>query len=75
MEPRHCSLEHAAGRNKLCPGDTCPFWTDGHCAVAPYWADFGNDPHLVELLLGLRDDLARQEPRRVLRAIHPPGLA
>jgi hypothetical protein len=74
MEPHHCFLEHAVGRVKACPGDTCPFWADDHCAVAPYWADFASDPHLAQLLLGLRDDLAGTDPRRVLRAFHPPGL-
>jgi hypothetical protein len=75
MERLHCHLEHAAGRDKPCPGDTCPFWTDDRCVIAPLKADLGHNPELVELLLGLRGTLAGHDPRSVFRLIHPPGLA
>jgi hypothetical protein len=74
MEQRICQLEFAAGHRRSCPGDTCPFWVDDRCVVAPLWADFGANPDLVELLMGLRRGLEERDPRRALRTFHPPGL-
>jgi hypothetical protein len=78
MELRICQLEYSAGRTRRCPGDTCPYWvgwvSEG-CAVSRYWADFGSDPELTELLLDLRERLASRDSRRAFRQFHPPGLA
>ena len=38
-----CPLDYAAGLAMRCPGDTCPFWVDDHCAVARRWESFGSD--------------------------------
>jgi hypothetical protein len=75
METRLCQLDYAAGLHKKCPGDTCPFWADDRCAIAPYWEDFATDSRLVEILSRLRSDLAGRDPFRVVRQFHPPGLA
>ena len=75
MEQRICQLDYAAGRARRCPGDTCPLWTDDGCAVSGYWADFGSDPKLTELLLEIRERLGRQDQRPAFRRFHPPGLA
>jgi hypothetical protein len=75
MEPRLCQLTYAVGRSQRCPGETCPFWADDHCAVSPLWPDLAGDAHLAELMLEVRDDLARLSPHRTFRLFHPPGLA
>ena len=75
MDTRLCQLEYAAGRVKRCPGDTCPFWVDDHCAATRYWEDFGTDSQLTKLLRELRADLAGRDSQRALRQLHPPGLA
>jgi hypothetical protein len=75
MEPRLCQLTYAVGRSERCTGEICPFWADTFCAVSPLWADVADNPHLAELMLDLRDDLARLDPHRTFRLFHPPGLA
>lgn len=70
-----CQLDYAAGCVRRCPGDTCPFWVDDHCAVAGHWEDFGSNAELAKLLTDVRSDLARRNPSRALRQFHPPGLA
>jgi hypothetical protein len=75
MERRICQLDYAAGRARRCPGDTCPFWTDDGCAVSGYWADFGSNQKLTDLLLDLRERLGRRDQRPAFRRFHPPGLA
>jgi hypothetical protein len=75
MEPRMCQLDYAAGQTRRCPGDTCPYWADDECAVGSHWAAFADNRELMELLLDLRERLARRDPRRALRQFHPPGLA
>ena len=75
MEPRLCQLDYAAGRSEHCPGETCPFWKDGECAVAPLLADFTNNACLVTHFVGLRAALASRRPNGALREFHPPGLA
>ena len=75
MEQRICQLDFAAGQRKACPGDTCPFWVDDHCVVAPLWADFGGNRDLVDLLKGIRTGLEERDPSHALRTFHPPGLA
>ena len=75
MEPRLCQLTYAVGRSERCPGETCPLWADDHCAVSPLWAELADDPHLAELMLDVRADLARLSPHRTFRLFHPPGLA
>lgn len=69
-----CQLDYAAGQVRRCPGDTCPFWVDDHCAVAGHWEDFGSNAELAELLIDLRFDLAHRDPRRAYSQVHPPGL-
>lgn len=75
MEPHLCQLDAAGGRFEPCSGETCPFWKDDRCTVAPLRADFARNPCLVTHFLGLRAALARQEPAHVSRHFHPPGLA
>jgi hypothetical protein len=74
MEQRLCQLDFAAGRRKACPGDTCPFWVDDHCVVAPFWSEFGGSPNVAHLLTSIRTGLEERDPHRALRAMHPPGL-
>jgi hypothetical protein len=75
MEPGICQLTYEVGRSERCPGESCPFWADDHCAIGRLWADFAGDRHLAELLLEARAELARSSPRRMFRLFHPPGLA
>jgi hypothetical protein len=75
MEPHLCRLDAAAGRFEPCPGDTCPFWEDEQCVIAPVSPDFARNPCLVTFLVGLRAALARRQPGRAFRQFHPPGLA
>jgi hypothetical protein len=70
-----CQLDHAVGRRRACPGEPCAFWVDDHCAVAPFWSDFEDNPEVAEILSGLRTDLENRDRRSVLRTFHPPGLA
>ena len=70
-----CSLDYAAGLVKRCPGDTCPFWVDDHCAIAGRWESFGSNEELTWLLRDLRSELAGRDPSYMLRRVHPPGLA
>lgn len=74
MEQPICQLEYAAGRRKVCPGDTCSFWVDDHCVVSPLLSDLGSNPELVELLTDIRTGLAQRDPHHALRVFHPPGL-
>ena len=74
MEQPICQLEYAAGRRKVCPGDTCCFWVDDHCVITPLWSDLGSNPALVELLTDMRADLEQRDPHHALRVFHPPGL-
>ncbi len=53
-----CRLQLAVGRHETCPGDACPFWQGGVCAVAGLRADVEPRPELAELLLDLRGRLA-----------------
>jgi hypothetical protein len=75
MRPHLCQLDAAAGRSEPCPGDTCPFWKDEQCLIAPLQADLARNACLVTYFLGLRASLARQVPAGPLREFHPPGLA
>ena len=70
-----CQLDHEAGRAERCPGETCPFWMDDACAIAPLRADLAGNPCLVTHFLGLRAALARMQPAYGFRQFHPPGLA
>ena len=70
-----CQLDFAAGHSRRCPGDTCPFWVNDHCAVLKHWEDFGSNAELAELLTDLRTDLARRSPSHAFRQLHPPGFA
>jgi hypothetical protein len=36
---RLCVLALRAGRRDLCPGDACPLWEDGGCALERMSAD------------------------------------
>ena len=71
----YCPLDYAAGLVKRCPGDTCPFWVDDHCAIARRWEYFGSDDELAQLLRDLRSDLKGRDPSRAVRQFHPPGVA
>jgi hypothetical protein len=70
-----CQLDYAAGQVRRCPGDTCPFWVDDHCAVAGLWQDFGSDERLTKILTDLRSDLAGRNVNGAVRQFHPPGIA
>ena len=58
-----CDLQLAAGRVEPCPEAGCPFWDDGECVVAGLRPDFEHDPELTQVLLSLRNRLARPEHR------------
>jgi hypothetical protein len=60
---RLCHLQGAAGRVEVCPEAGCPFWDQGACVIAGLRPDFEHDPELVQMLLSLRDRLARPEQR------------
>jgi hypothetical protein len=75
LERRIRQLEHAAGRTRRCPGDTCSFWADKDCAVSRHWADFAGSRELTDLLLDLRERLGHRDSRCAFREFHPPGLA
>jgi hypothetical protein len=36
---RLCALALRAGREELCPGDECPLWENGSCALERLTAD------------------------------------
>lgn len=52
--PIPCRLQMAAGRYERCPGERCPFWSDGECVVAGLNADLECNPDLAHLRLELR---------------------
>jgi hypothetical protein len=68
-EPFPCTLQLAVGRHETCPGDVCPFWQDGACAVAALRADVELHPELAELLLDLRGGLADTDGWSVLKRL------
>lgn len=53
-----CRLQLAAGRYERCPGERCPFWSDGECVVAGLNADLECNTELAHLLLRLRARIA-----------------
>lgn len=61
-----CRLEHAVGIDGICPEEACPFWEpggaalEGRCAVEG--VDFGRDPDVAQLLLGIRRRLEESKP-------------
>ena len=75
MRRSMCQLDHAVGLRRVCPGDTCAFWVDDHCAVARYWSEFEDNPDLAGVLTDLRTELESSDRRSFLRMFHPPGLA
>jgi len=56
-ERRLCDLQYAAGRVEQCPGESCLYWVDDACILAPLKADIGSRPDLVAFLLSLRSRL------------------
>lgn len=62
-ETHLCDLQLASGRVERCPRARCPFWDEGECVVAGLRADFEQDRELTQLLLSLRNRLARPEQR------------
>ena len=62
-ETRLCDLQLASGRIEPCPEAGCPFWDEGTCVVAGLRPDFEQDPELTQLLLTLRNRLARPDHR------------
>ena len=50
-------------------------WAGDRCTLAGLRPDFDRNEQLAELLLELRAELTRQDPRSTFRLFHPPGLA
>jgi hypothetical protein len=57
VEPKLCELQYAAGRVEQCPGESCLYWVDEACILAPLKGDIGANPDLVAFLLSLRNRL------------------
>jgi hypothetical protein len=49
-----CRLSAAAGMTEPCPGERCPFWSDGACVIGGLSADLETEPDLRDVLLQLR---------------------
>jgi hypothetical protein len=67
-----CTLQDAAGRVEMCPGEGCPFWLDAECSIAGLRTDLYRNPSLVAHLLRLREQLAGGT--RSMFGLLPPGL-
>jgi hypothetical protein len=66
-----CELAHAAGVEEPCPGPACPLWdTADGCVLGGLRSDFGSNPDLVYLLLGMRDQFHADHGH----AVPLPGL-
>ena len=64
-----CLLQQALGGHERCPGDACPFWSDGRCRLGDLRADIETTPELARLLLDLRAGLMDGEGWRVFRRV------
>ena len=71
-ELHSCTLKAAVGEHERCPGEPCPFWGDGACAIAGLRADLRGTEGLAELLLRLRDELGGRATSNY--GLLPPGL-
>jgi hypothetical protein len=56
-QPFECRLSAAAGVTESCPGERCPFWSDGACVIGGLSTDLVAEPGLRDLLLELRERL------------------
>ena len=74
MEPHSCDIDSALGRERVCPGDLCAFWSEDACVVTGLRADLASTPGLAELLLGLRERVGEPDEVGVDRMLLPPGL-
>jgi hypothetical protein len=54
-QPFACRLSAAAGVTEPCPGERCPFWSDGTCVIGGLSADLETETDLRDLLLELRE--------------------
>ena len=70
---RGCLLQHALDRHEHCPGDTCPFWVRGSCALDELRADIETNPELAGFLLDLRARMAGGEGWRPFRRLTQYG--
>jgi hypothetical protein len=71
-EELDCQLQGALDGYERCPGDACPFWTDGRCRVGELRADIATNPELARLLLDLRAQLMGGEGWRIFRRVDGP---
>jgi hypothetical protein len=74
MEPHLCQLDAAGGGSEPCPGETCPFWKDDRCTVAPLRADLRVTLAWSRTSSGFGGRLLGRS-RPTCRHFHPPGLA
>jgi hypothetical protein len=61
-ESHTCTLTSALGERETCPGEPCPFWGEGACAIAGLRADLRGTRGLAGLLLRLREELGVRAP-------------
>ncbi|HEY5693252.1 MAG TPA: hypothetical protein VIR14_01980 [Gaiellaceae bacterium] len=74
--PRHCSLEAAVGRSRVCPEAGCAFWEPGGAALGGRCAiehlGIAPDAPLATWLLEIRERLeagSSEEEQRALRGV------
>jgi hypothetical protein len=66
-DARDCLLHETLDGYEPCPGDACPFWTDGHCGLGDVRPDITTNPQLARLLLDVRAQLMGGEGWRIFR--------
>ena len=70
-----CLLQQALDGHERCPGDTCPFWTNGRCRLGDLRADIETNPDLARFFLDLRARFMDGEGWRVFRRVTPAHRA
>jgi hypothetical protein len=55
VQTNACRIRESLGRVEACPGEPCPFWDRGACALEAL--DLRSRPELAEFLSELRGEL------------------
>ena len=74
IAPAECLLQHALDGHERCPGEGCPYWSNGGCQIEQLLrADINTNPELAGFLLDLRAQLMDGGQWRPFRRVGTPG--
>jgi hypothetical protein len=66
-----CELANAVGTEEPCPGASCALWYADGCVLGGLRPELAKNRSLAYLLLGLREQLERAKPARLVAL---PGM-